>query len=110
MIAAGNMTMDYFSLLQRSLQIFRTNKIVWIFGFLSLLGAIPLYTGKSTPFGLECIFLLLTLAGLVIAIIASGSLIYIIHQVVMQQSPIFSDAWAVGRRKFFRILGVTFLC
>ncbi len=102
--------MDYLQILQDSLRIFQKNKLVWIFGILSLLGAIPLNTGKSTPFGLECILLILLFIRLIISNIASGSLIYIIHQATLNQSPIFSKAWAVGKSRFFRILGVTILC
>jgi hypothetical protein len=103
--------MNYVQILQDSLHIFRTNKLIWFFGFLSLPLTIPinsLQSVRNNPI-LVCIYLPVSITALIISMIAIGGLYYVIHQACLSQSASLSETWQQGKSKLFRNIGLLIL-
>jgi hypothetical protein len=97
--------MNYIQLLKDSYRLLRENKLIWIFGFLSLLETIVFNLPIANSTILSCAYLIVLLAVLVVSFIANLGLVYIIYQITLFNKPIFSEAWSIGKSKFFRTLG-----
>jgi hypothetical protein len=103
--------MNYIQTLKDSLHLFRATKLIWVFGFLSLLSTVPLplyqYARAAPTFACVALFVIFTLS--IVSLSANGSLIYIIQQASLNNNLTFSQAWFQGKSKVFRLIGVIFL-
>ncbi len=102
--------MNYPQIFRDSLHIFRTTKLVWVFGFLSLLISLL----PSTLFShdepiLYCIYFIAFLSIWFVCILANGSLIYVIHQAFLNRTSTFVEVWHQGKLKIFRIIGLVLI-
>lgn len=103
--------MNYLQILKESLHIFRTTKLVWVFGFSSLLITIFQPSPQSMrgdPF-LICVYFFVLLVSVFISIIAYGGLIYLIYQLTLNRNPGFSEVWLQGGQRLFRNIGFILL-
>lgn len=96
--------MDYVQILKESFRIFRSTKLILVFGFISLLPQLFSKLESENLF-LVCIYLLVGLATVLVSVIASGGLIYSIYQRNLNKSLSFSEVWLQGRGKLFRNIG-----
>jgi hypothetical protein len=96
--------LNYTQILRDSLRLFRTTKLLWVFGFLSFLPLSLiqlLYVPNNTI--LICLYSIVTWPILFVTFVASGSLIYVIHQALLNKTSAFSEAWHKGRSKILRV-------
>ncbi len=124
--------MDYGRVLSRAWEITWRWKVLWIFGFLSSLGqgspGNSSYSFSGQEANLEryfqgtpgqiwaavggvvlavlCLLLIVAIILWVVSIISRGALIAGVVQVEDEGSTSFGNAWAVGRRKFWTLLGL----
>ena len=124
--------MDYGKVLSRAWQITWRWKVLWILGFLSVLGqgwgggGNPNYTisgedwnqqyGVHVPpavwgilAAVGCVAILIAIALWVISVIARGGLIAGVQQVEDESSTRFGQAWRVGARRFWTLFGISIL-
>lgn len=103
--------MDFLQILRDSLHLLRTQKLVWVFGFLVVLSTLFLEVEnivRGNPL-LVCFYLTLSFAISILFLVGTGSLIYVIHQATLNESPTFGDAWNQGMGNVFRMLSLVFL-
>lgn len=107
--------MNYLQITKDSLRLFRSAKLVWVFGFLSLLISLVLPLASSLsklvrgfPI-LFCLFYIAFLVIFLVSFIAEGGLIYAIHQAFLNKALTFSEAWSQSKSKIFRIIGLSFI-
>jgi hypothetical protein len=100
--------MNYIQILQDSLQLFRTTRLIWVFAFLSLILTIPLIPSQSLRDNpvLACIYLPILIGGLILSMTATGSLYYAIYQVSLKRNVSFSEAWVQGKSKMLYNIGL----
>jgi hypothetical protein len=96
--------MNYIQLLKDSYRYLRENKLIWIFVFLSSLETTVFRLPRTSNAILSCAYLIVHIAVLVVNTIANIGLIYIIYQFTLFSKPNFSEAWSIGKSKFFRTL------
>ena len=103
--------MNYIQILQDSLHLFRTTKLIWVFGFLSLLITIPLSSFPSVRDNpvLACIYLPIFIGGLILTMTATGGFYHVIHQASLSNNVPFSEAWSRGKSKMLRNIGLILL-
>jgi hypothetical protein len=99
--------MNYIQTIEDTIHIIRTTKLVWVFGFLSLLGTLnqpllQLLRGNSL---LICIYLPVSFTFLYFSFIAGGGLIYVIYQKTLGRDLSFSDVWLRSKSKIFSVIG-----
>ena len=106
-----NYNMNYLQLFQDSWRLFRTTRLIGVFGFLALLITIPLPPPESLRDNpvLVCIYLPSAVVILCITTIANGSLYFVIHRASLNETVLFSRAWAQGKAKMLRLLGLLIL-
>jgi len=98
--------MDYIQTLKESFKIFKENKLIWIFNFLaSLFVLINSITLPKLGFW-ACGFFIVDLAIATVSLISIISMYYVIYQATLDNKPKFSNAWSIGRSRFFRIIGL----
>ena len=99
--------MNYFQILRDSFHLFRTNKIIWIFGFLSLFNTsyLNLFSFRSQHPILACLSLPILFAISIINLISICSLYYVIYQAYLNNKVSFSEGWAKGKSKIFQYIG-----
>lgn len=99
--------MKYVQILREALRLYRTRKVIWVFGFLALLIVFPNLSSviPSTPI-YACLYLPLLLTGLLIACIADGGLYYVIHRASLHENVSFSEGWRQGKSKAIQCLGL----
>ncbi len=127
------MTLDYSALLRRAWTIIWTNKILWLFGIFSVLmggqfggpeggsrvdfsnprDALPAQLQNidqglaiALVLGLVAVILLIGLVCLILAVFARGGLIGGVRLADQQGKVSFGEAWAIGRKKFWTVLGI----
>lgn len=99
--------LNYIQIFKEAFRIFQTTKLVWVFGFISLLAVIaqPLFKFPSGVNFLVCLYLFIGLVIVLISVIAFGGLIYLIHQTTLNRNPGFGEVWLQGGQKLFRNIG-----
>jgi hypothetical protein len=102
-------------MLKSSFRLLLNTKLVWVFSIISFLDAF-LYANMPFSFQLKTdhlvtnvLYLILILAIVVVFATTYGSIVYVIYQASLNQNLSFSEAWAKGKSKLFRILGFLFL-
>jgi len=103
-----NKVMNYIQTLRDSFRLFRTHKLIWVFGFLSLLITFPLGLSSfasNNPI-LLCIYLPILLAGLIVMFISNGGLFYVIYQASLGKNVTFSEGWLQGKLKIVQYVGL----
>src|SRR5918993_542805 len=100
--------MNYIQILKDSLHLFRTTRLIWVFAFLSLILTNPLIPSQSLRDNpvLACIYLLILIGVLILAMTATGSLYYVIYQASLKRNVPFSEAWLQGKSKMLRNIGL----
>lgn len=98
--------MHYIQILQDSLRLFRTTKLIWVFGFLSLLiSLVPPKLGSGELI-LNCLYFIVFLSIFFVCYLAHGSLIYVIHEAFLNKTSTFADGWHQGKLKILRNIGL----
>jgi hypothetical protein len=99
--------LNYIQILKESFRIFQTTRLVWVFGFISLLAEItqPLFKFPGGVNFLVCFYLFIGLVIVLISVIAFGGLIYLICQTTLNRNPGFGEVWLQGGQKLFRNIG-----
>jgi len=102
--------MNYSQITQDTIHILRTNKLVWLFGFLSLLMTVtrPLSQFADDKLLFAFIYILVSLVIMYFSLIAVGSFIYVIHQNILGRNLDFSGVWSHSKTKALTIIGVSF--
>lgn len=103
--------MKFIHLLKDSLHIFRTTKLIWVFGTISALISLQsnLFSEIRNSPPLSCLITLVTFVLSVVTFISQGSLVYTIYQAAQGRKVSLSEAWSKGKSKVFRVLVVTLL-
>lgn len=98
-------------LLKDSVHLLRHNKLVWIFGLLSILStslpSLSEVTYKDP--GFQWFYFILLFAASIVSIIALGCFTYVVFQGAQDKNPTFSEAWIQGKSKFWRIFVLLFI-
>src|SRR5687767_7678428 len=101
--------MHYIQIVEDSFRLFRTTKLVWVFGFFTILtlltSLIPTRFLSGNPI-FDGLYLIVLLPLSFISLVGSGSLIYVIHQAFLNKTSTFVEAWRQGRLKIFRTIGL----
>jgi hypothetical protein len=95
-------------LLKESLHLLRHNKLVWIFGLLSILySSLPSLSEVTykDP-GFQWVYSILRFVASIVSIIALSCSIYVVFQGAQDKNPTFSEAWIQGKSKYWRIVGL----
>ena len=102
--------MNYIQTLQDTFRVLRTTKLVWVFGFLSLIITIirPMSQFMRGEPLFVFIYLPVSLAIFYFSFIANGGFIYTIYQNILGQNPTFSDIWLHSKTKTFNIIVSSF--
>ena len=100
--------MNYFEIIKDSIRIFRTTKIIWLFGFLALIPNIigTMMDKSRLNINLDCAIMLILLISLYFGIISQGGLVYLIHQKILNNEIAFKDAWVQSKKKIGSIIGL----
>jgi len=98
-------------MLKDALNLLRANKLILVFGFLSILAEVPQPSFQTLQGNLVlfCTYLPVELVVWVVVLIASGGLISIIHQGSSDKRLTFAQAWLRGKSKIVSLFGLVLL-
>lgn len=107
-VSLQNKIMNYIQILQDSFRLFRTNKLIWVFGFLSLLITFPFSLSSLTPNNpiFSYVYLPILLAGLIVMCISNSGLFYVTYQASLNKDVTFPEGWIQGKSKIFQFAGL----
>jgi hypothetical protein len=98
--------MDLINDLTQTISLVRRNRMIWWFGFLSLIYLLvpprQFYDGK--PLLIPIIFLA-SVGSLIISTIAHGGLIFAAHQLITDGILDYKEIWSISKGRSFRIYG-----
>jgi hypothetical protein len=103
--------MYYFQILKDSYRIFRSSKLILVFGLLSTLMSLelPFLNYIRSSIILSCLFFLFFFASFYITLVSEGGLIFLIHRVSQNENTTFPEVWHQGRLKVLPVLGLILL-
>ena len=103
--------MNYLQIFKDAIRLFRTSRLIWIFGIFSILPNLyhPIYQFAKGSFTLLCLAAAIGFALIPFSLIGEGGLIHITYQKLFDNNPNFSEAWLSGRTRIYRLIGVLLL-